>query len=70
MGESRWSRNERGEYNGVESKEVEIRRNKEEENIGRGEKKGGQEWREERMSGEMEDDRRHESMEEGRMWKR
>lgn len=42
MGESRWSRYERGEYNGVESKEVEIRRNREEENIGRREKKGGQ----------------------------
>lgn len=39
MGESRCSRNERGEYNGVESKEVEIRRNKEEGNIGRGRRK-------------------------------
>lgn len=42
VGESRWSRNERGEYNGVETKEVEIRRNREEESIGRIEKKGGQ----------------------------
>lgn len=51
VGESRRSRNERGEDNVDENREPEIRRNMEEENIERKKKKEGQQWREEWMSG-------------------